>query len=66
MLIQVILHAHYRRVAIRLHVRPDIVKSALGVLAPMTVCVGIVNLNTIQTGPQLQSLLTALSNAANP
>jgi hypothetical protein len=48
------------------HISPDIVKSALGVLAPMTGCDGIVNLNTIQTGPQLQSLLTALSNAANP
>ena len=46
------------------HISPDIVKSALGVLAPMTGCDGIVNLNTIQTGPQMQSLLTALSNAA--
>ena len=51
------------------HISPytylSIVKSALGLLAPMTGCDGLVNLNTIQTGPQLQSLLTALSNAAN-
>jgi hypothetical protein len=42
----------------------SIVKGALGALAPMTGCDGIVNLDTIQTGPQMQSLLTALSNAA--
>jgi len=42
----------------------DLVKGAPGALAPMTGCDGIVNLNTIQTGPQVQSLLTALSNAA--
>jgi hypothetical protein len=43
----------------------SIVKGALGYLAPMTGCDGIVNLNTIQTGPQVQSLLNALSNAAS-
>lgn len=45
------------------HLPLDLVKSALGALAPMTGCDGIVNLNTIQTGPQVQSLLTAISNA---
>jgi tetratricopeptide (TPR) repeat protein len=43
----------------------SIVKGALGLLAPMTGCDGIVNLDTIQTGPQVQSLLNALSNAAS-
>jgi hypothetical protein len=46
------------------HLPLDIVTSALRAIAPMTGCDGIVNLDTIQTGPQLQSLLTALSNAA--
>jgi len=45
------------------HLPLDLVKSALGALAPMTGCDGIVNLNTIQTGPQVQSLLNMLSNA---
>jgi len=45
------------------HLPLDLVKSALGAIAPMTGCDGIVNLNTIQTGPQVQSLLTTLSNA---
>jgi hypothetical protein len=29
-------------------------------------CEGIVNLDTIQTGPQFQSLINALTNAAGP
>jgi hypothetical protein len=40
--------------------------SSLSALTPMTGCEGIVNLDTIQTGPQVQSLINALTNAAGP